>query len=342
MLETITNIPPINGSLPVLTNHVDSYVSPGNLPIHPTDIDFSKPPLPIINSVSPNFPILVFYSSQLLSDVKTVLDGLVLNLRQTGLQPWILQQEWDREREKTTAVTQGQITQIGRQYSASGWIMPTGDEIEATFKAMEQGVEQDVTASRSIAIANATLEQNNFQFSIGQATQLEGILGNMSVAIQTMLVEEEKTRVLTLTEVNKLNVDVFKTEVDADVAFAQGKINLYQTDTSAYGTMVQAETSKINAQVAVQTAEISYDTKQADLSIEVAKANIATMLSQKEISINTLTTVAKLLAQLVAGYSSSVNFGASVSSSLGYSESDSTSTSFSYPHKPGPAAGGSS
>lgn len=342
MLESITTIPAINGVLPALKNQIDPFVSPGTDWVRQANIDFNKPPDPVITPVTPNFPVLTVYSSQLLTDVKAVLDSWVMNLRSTGLSPAIEQQLWDRARERTKAATQGTIDSIGRQYQAAGWIMPVGDEIEAVYAALEAQATADITESRSIAVAQADLEQKNRQFSIQQAAQLEGLLGNMSQSMQALLVEEEKTRVLTLGEMNKLNVDLFKAEVDADVAYTQGKTAIYQADVSAYSTLVQAETAKVNAQVATQTAEINYAGKQADLSIEVSKQTIATMLAQKELSITTLSTMAKLMAQLVTGYFSSVNYGASISSSAGYSYGESNGISHSYPHKPGPAEGGSS
>ena len=416
-------------------------VAPGNLdlnlpdaPVRPDGLTFITPPAPIITPIVPNFPFLSFYSSELLTNVKTILNNLILNLRSTGLNPVIEQQYWDRGRERTAAVAQAAINRIGRQYQSAGWTMPIGDEMELVFEAMEQQDVDNITESRSIANAQAELEQKNFQFSLTQASQLEGILGNMFVAIETMLVEEEKTRVLALADLNRQNVEVFKVEVDAEVSLLNGKLGVYKTDsevyktiaeteigvvkgkvdiysaetvaykavsdvdialvnsqldiyktdaevyktesdvdiavsnnhlevyktdaevykvvtgadievnkgkievykvdTEAFGTLAHVQVEKSNAQIAIQEAELNFDVKEAELQIESIKANIATMLAQKELSIKTLQTVAQLLAQLIAGYTSSIHFGASISGSAGLSGSSSYSVSQSFPHNP--------
>jgi len=334
-LANITNLPPITGAtLPDNPVHqVEAFQLLGTIPVRPTDIDFSKPPLPVITPVIANFPTQAQYSSALLTDVKSVLEGLINNWRSSGLNPVIEQELWDRGRERTTATMLGKIAGIKRNFARSGWAMPQGDESEQIFQAQEEAAEADVTESRSIAVAQADLEQKNLQFSIQQAANLEGVLGNMYTAIQGMMVEAEKSRVSTLNDINKINVEVFKELVSADVAFAQGKLGMYDTDAKVFGELVQAESAKISAQVQVQGAEINYNVKKGEFSIEVAKANIATMLAQKELSIGTLKAIATLLSQLVAAYGSAVHYSAGISQSSSFGTSYSQSRSSSYPHK---------
>lgn len=436
------------------------------------------------------------YQSLLSGGLKTKLLDLILNTQQTGLNPAIEQQIWDRSRERTRATTQGAIDNINRMYARAGWSLPQGDQVKAIYRAQEQQAEADITESRSIAIAQADLEQKNFQFSFTQAialetqlmnlhnsmqqrsfdaakylieaavslyqvrvsyfngnvtlytaqaqvyrdriqgelsklevykTELEGqkLIGelnaqdvaNYTAQIQAVVAvfglykdeleavkiqlegdglkvqqfeayirafaEEIKAKSLeydgyktelsgeeikanaykaiaeafgkridAFTSVNdakvkkldadiKVNIDtplkvlaqqteVYKTQVQATTAQIEGLTTIYKTDADVYDISVKAEGTRINAQVAVQEAEINYGTKKADLAIEVAKANIATMLAQKEMSIGTIKAIAQLLSQLVAAYGSSVHLGASISGSGSVSDSNSISQSWNH------------
>jgi len=320
-LAKLANIPQItDAELPPLSDlpQVEDFIISGDAPVKPTDIDFNRPALPVITEITPNFPTQSEYSSSLLDDLVRILDGLINNFRQTGLNPVIEQQIWDRGRERTRAAAQGTIDAINRSFARAGWNLPQGDQVEAIYQANEQLAEADITESRNIAVAQADLEQKNLQFAIQQAATLEIALNNAHNAFLQLAVEAEVKRVELLAEVNRLNVDVFKNLVDAGVAYAEGKIKLYQADANVYQTLIEAEGKRIDAQIAVQKAEIDYSAKQADLTIEVAKANIATLIAQKELLIEGQKAEAQLLAQVAAGITSGVSVGAHISGSSSY------------------------
>lgn len=334
----ITNLPPITGAtLPDLVNQVEAFQILGTTPVRPTDIDFVRPASPIITDAQANFPAQTAYASTLLTNVKAVLDDMIMGFRDLGVDPAALQQTWDAARERTTAVTQGAITNIQTIWARAGWGEMQGPEADDIYRAEELQAEQDIAESRSIAIAEADLKQKNLQFSIQQAATLEGVLVNMHIALQAQMVQAEKVRVETIAEVNKLNVEVFTSEIEADVAYAKGKVDIYNADADVFGKLIDAETSRIEAQVAVQTAEIAYGSKKADLAIEVAKANIATMMAQKELSIGTMKAIATLLSQLVAAYGSTVHYSAGITAGttqhVGYSKTHNSS----YPHAESPS-----
>jgi len=436
------------------------------------------------------------YQSMLMDSLNDKLLSLVLNTQQTGLSPAIEQQIWDRGRERTAAVTQGAIDNIDRMFARSGWSIPQGDQARSIYRAQEQQTAEDIAESRSIAIAQADLEQKNFQFALSQALTLEtqllnlhnstqqrafdaakylieaaislyqvqvayfngnvtlytaqaqvyrdriqgelaklevykaelegqkliGELNAQDVARYTAQIEavvaifglykdeleavkiqieadglkvqqfeanirafaEEikaksleydgyKTelsgeeikasaykaivegfgkRIDAFTSINdakvkkldadiKVNIDtplkvsaqqteIYKAQVQATTAEIEGLTTIYKTDADVYDISVKGEGTRINAQVAVQEAEINYGTKKAELAIEVAKANIATMLAQKELSLGTIKAIAQLLSQLVAAYGSTVHLSAGISGSGGVTDHFGLSTSFNH------------
>lgn len=318
-LVTLADIAPVTAALEAINPaYVPSPMVQFDTPIKPTDIDFTRPPLPLITEVTANFPTQTAYMSQLLTDVESVLDGLILNLRQTGLNPVIEQQIWDRGRERTTAAMQGVVDSISRMYARSGWMTSEGDQVEKTYEAIEAKAAEDVAESRTIEIAQADLEQKNLQFAIQQGAALVTALANIHATLQAQYIAAEKARIETLTELNRLNVEVFKELVEADVAYVQGKLGVYKTEAEVYGTQVGAESTRIKSGVDLMKADLDYKAKKVEVDVEIIKANIATLLAKNELLIKTMTSEAQLQAQVAASIGGAVNFGAHISGSSSY------------------------
>jgi len=320
-------------TLPTLASHIDPFSDPAvpsQLTVTPVFPDANA-----ILAVNPNFGTEPGYMSFLLDDLKTTLSDLVLGTKFTGTDPAVLQQLWDQGRERTARVTQGKIDDIVRITARSGWNVATGDEQEEIFRAMDAQVAQDISESRTISVAEADLQQKNFQFSITQAIALESMLSNLYDALEKRLLEAEKTRIESLNEINKISTEVYKSRIDAESTRVQAVLQYNKINAEVYTAEVQAEVAKIGAQVAVQTAELTYEGKKADINIAVVNANTATFLAQKELAIGTLRTLAQVYSQLVASFGSAVNYGANVSGSsstsdsISYSASDSHSVSVS-------------
>lgn len=325
MLNTIGSIPLVDANLGSLTNTVSSFDLP-NLPLEPA-IDTTFPTASPLLTVVPNFPSQVGYSDSLVTQLSSVLADLVANTRQTGLSAGVEQQIWDKTRERTTATAQGSIDFITRQFSRAGWNIPQGDQIERTYQAMEDKVSADITESRSTAIAQAELEQKNYQFTFTQAVDLQKLLASVFTSLQERLVTTEKERINALLETNKISTEVYKTSIDAVTSEVQSLVALYTGRATVYSAEARALSERTTAQVAIQENEINYLSKKADLAISVTKANAATFLTQKELVLGTLKTVAQVEAQLAASFGSAVSYSAGISGNTSSSDSRSTSTS---------------
>lgn len=174
------------------------------------------------------------YQSILNNELKAKLLNLVLNVAQTGLNPAIEQQIWDRSRERTRATTQGVIDNINRMYARAGWSLPQGDQIKSIYKAQEQQSVADITESRSIAIAQADLEQKNFQFAFTQALALEGQLLNLHNSAQQRAFDSAKYAVEALINLYQIQATYFNAGV-----------TLYTAQAQVYRDRIQGELSKL-------------------------------------------------------------------------------------------------
>ena len=79
---------------------------------------------------------------------------------------------------------------------------------------------------------------------------------------------------------------------------------------------------------AVQKQQLDLLVQRSTVLIEQYKANITAMIAQKDLALGALQEEAKVLAQLIAGFASSVNYSAGI----GYNEGLSASVSTSYNH----------
>jgi len=459
-----------------------------NLPAAPTlvEVDFGD----LLPPELPNPPSAEFqfteneYQSALSTQLKSTLLNLVLNTAQTGLSDAVLQQVWDKAREKTTAAMQGVVDNIARMYARAGWELPQGDQVESTYKALEDMAAADVTESRNIAVTEAELEQKNFQFAFTQALALEGqwityhssiqqralesakyavqalidlfqvqtsyfnsgvtlftaqsqvrrdriqfeiaklekfktelegqkLIGDLNdqdinrytaqlkgVEIIADIFQKELTAVKTKLEgdeikirrfeseirgfaetvrakgleyegyrtelsgeelranffsalsdsfakrvaaangsadikLKKLDADIkiaydvplkvleqqtaiYKAKTDAKTAEIAGLVDIYKADAQVFGTEVTAEATRVNAEVAELEAVLKYYGKKVDVELDVFKANLSTLITQKEIINNMVLNEAKLRAQIAASIGGAVNFSAGISGSSAY------------------------
>lgn len=208
------------------------------LPEAPTPLSFDfEGAIPAVLDAAPNTDFTFSeaeYQSALSTQLKTSLLDLVLNVRQTGLSAAVEQQIWDRARERTAAVTRDVIENIQRMYQRAGHELPAGDEVESVFKAQEDAAAQDITESRNIAIAQAELEQKNFQFAFTQAIALEGQLIGLHNNVQQRALDAAKYAV-------EAAISIFQ----AKVAYFNANVQLYVAQAQVYRDKIQAELSKI-------------------------------------------------------------------------------------------------
>ena len=264
-------------SAPTLPASYDYPDVPDNtLPVAPSPRELTLPSAP--NIITVNFdgtmpaslrtpPSTSFnftdeaYASDLTNALKTQLLSLVNNARQTGLLPAIEDQIWSRARERTASQEKRLNAAARRQFASLGWNMPQGDEALKLMQAAEEAVELDVTESRSIAIAQADLEQKNLQFSIQAAIGLEGQLITLHNAEQQRLFEAARYTIEAAISLYGLEVSYFNANV-----------SLYETQARVYQARLQAQLTEIEVYKGqLEGQRLVGDINKQDIDIYLAK-----------------------------------------------------------------------
>jgi hypothetical protein len=154
---------------------------------------------------------------------------------------------------------------------------------------------------------------------------------SVEVAVQEAELKFAAASANTKLDIYKTDAAVFKTLVDTEtartaaeiavqdaelkfcIAAANNKTAMYKTDADVFQTLTQAESARTSAEIAVQAAELNYHAKVAELKIEVAKANLGTMLAQTEMFISSQEKTAALLAQVAASIGGAVGYHSGIS-----------------------------
>lgn len=290
MLEDLPNIDPDLSQIVLDISGLDDLL--GTLPTPPTNgFTFSEVP----------------YSSQLLTDLRTVLDSWV-NGASTGIAPAVELAIWERMRSKEVTAGMQKSGEALRSFSVRGFSKPQGAlsvELQDAAQATQDNL---VTAARDIAIKQADLEQSNRRFALEKAWDVENGLIQYTGQMAQRALDAARALQQMINEVYKVSVDG------------------YLASTQAYKARVDAETSIFRARVDQNVAE-------ANIRIEAAKANTQKMIAQVSLLTEALKAGAQSAASLAASALAAVNLSGgisdsqSVSASMSDSRSQSTSAS---------------
>jgi hypothetical protein len=196
------------------------------------------------------------YASTLLDKINERL-LLFISGFSTGLSPDVEQQIWDRARRRTSIAVRRLKAQNERYWSAAGWDMPGGDIQNKNYEAEQEAVNQDITESRSIAIAQADLEQKNLQFSFTTATQIETILIQHADTVQQRAFEAAKYAIQAAIELYGLRVTEFNANIEA-----------YKAQAQVYRDRIQGELAKVELYKAqLDGQKLIGDLNQQDIAI---------------------------------------------------------------------------
>lgn len=173
------------------------------------------------------------YQTDLLSGMVSKLELFVSGFS-TGLPEEVEDQIWDRHRRRASISVRRLKTQNERYWGASGWNMPGGEVNRKNYEAEQDAVNVEVEASRDIAIAQADLEQKNFQFAFTTAKELEGLLIQHHDQVQQRALDAAKYAVQALIELYNAKVLEYNAGIEGYKALAQ-----------VYRDRIQGELAKV-------------------------------------------------------------------------------------------------
>jgi predicted RNA-binding protein Jag len=261
---------------PALTEHTLPIAPSDALPDAPTARALTLPATPSLSVI--NFDGIVpgalrtppnvefnwaeaLYSSDIQTELKSKLLSLIQNLRTTGLTDAVLAQIWDKARERTNAESRRRRKAVIRQSAALGWNVPQGDEWLATRQADEQAATDSITESRNIAIAQANMEQANFQYALQQAIAMDAQLFSYHNARQQRLFEAAWRSI-------EAAVNVYQMEV----AYFDANTRLYETQARVFAERLRAQLNEVEIYKAqLEGQRLISDLNEQDIRIYTAK-----------------------------------------------------------------------
>lgn len=128
-------------------------------------------------------------------------------------------------------------------------------------------------------------------------------------------------------EVFKARASTFESLVQAEAERLRGLIGLYEGRTRVYSEQVRGEGIRVDAQATILKAEVEVKSTEANLELEVLKANVTRLTEIARLLIASMDSGSRVAAQLAAASLSAVNLSASIGASASESGSTSNSTS---------------
>lgn len=204
------------------------------------------------------------------SDMRTDLFAKILyDMRHggTGLDPTVEADIYDRGRERQRVENERLYRETEDRFSATGFSLPTG-ALASSLQSVGEEISRKIDQLNiEITIGQADLEQKNIQFTVTQATQIEGLLTefynnqeNRSFEISKAIAQSAIDVFTTLIANQNLKLDKYKTEAD---------VQNIQTDSVVKTNEMLIK--KYEADLKVYTAELEMEIKNAQLQVEAFK-----------------------------------------------------------------------
>jgi len=313
------------------------------------------------------------YSSDLLTSLKTKMSDRIIN-GGTGLSPAVETAIFNRDQERALLSLDEAKTRVADDWAKRGFSLPNGLLMEAISNLEVEFTNKRLEVSRDIAFKQADLEQTNVNTTIQQAVNLESALMTdqrqfselmlrASEALQKAKVdiysvwtafyktyvesiknysEAMSDKARTEVEMNKdllgrygAELDGFKTQVQAEVERVNVLLKQYGEDITAFSAQVSSWQAIGNVRVEELRARITESLGNANIGVEVARANIQTAIEGAKVQVQALIAAGHTAAQLAAGAMAGSHVSASVSAgnSVGSSLSGNISESHNYQNK---------
>lgn len=309
------------------------------------------------------------------SDIRADLFSKILdNIRNggTGLDPTIEADIYARGRERQRVENEALYRQAEDRFTATGFELPSG-ALNSTLEAVNEEISRKTDQiNREITINQAELEQKNVQFSLEQATKIEGILSdfynsqenraleiskaiaqstidiynaittNQNLKVERYKVEAEvfKTRVESVAEENKnliaqydARIKAFISEMELEIKNAQLMVEAFKTEAMAYEVETNATGMYYNTLIKENSLKIEGFIAKIKKQIAIIEATQNGYVALKSLQEKGTEGIMNTNAQLAASAINAVNVSAGQSSSYGSSDSDSVSEVHTYKEK---------
>lgn len=244
-------------------------VEPGfTLPTVPTLLGLNLPDaptldLPLFTDTAPLKPDapdarFVWGEVEVSSEQLATLNGALLSLvngQSTAFAPAIEDALWQQACDDEALASHDAVELALQTVAARGFAIPGGQLVRIVQLAIGQALHKDADAARAIMVAQATLEQENFQFAFKAAMQWEAQLIEHFNAVQARALDAAKFSAAAV-------IDLFNAQV-----------NLYQADVAAFGSRIEVFKARLQAELAkleIYQAQLSAQKLLGELNTQAA------------------------------------------------------------------------
>lgn len=312
---TVPNQTTYTAPIDIQTNTID--IPPQRdvtMPTAPTFKDLLFPDVPVVvdkgfDIVVPSMPDdltepanLSYTEGVYSSDIKVTLFAKVLNdiaNGGTGLDVDVEQDIFDRGRSRQKVENERLYNETVNNFSGTGWELPTGVYCAAIAEIQKEISRKNDVLGWDISVLQAELEQKNIQFSVTQATQLEGMLMEFYNQHENRALDAAKATAamgIQILEalIAKYNAKLKKTEVEGAVLgewvkFEGVKADIYRTQMEGVKTAASVQDTKAGIYEkqlkAVETIKNMYaiDMESAKLQSQIERDKLEQLKIRTEI-----------------------------------------------------------
>lgn len=280
------------------------------LPDVPSLASVSIPDVPVLDiptftaqlADSPNSPDPAFsfteeaYTSSLLSGYRNLVESWVEGTA-TGVSPEVETAIWNRGRDREAATYGAAMNQVARDFAGRGFPVPPGAAATLAFQALQKAREASTTISRDVMIKQAELEQQNRQFAMQEARQIE--VAMMADAMQRAQRQFEVAKYVVEAAVAIYNAQVLKYNADVQAFTARATV---------YRERIQGELAKLEVYKSqIEGQKLISSLNQQAIEIYAARLEAAkTMIAVYEGQLSGARTTAEVQRIKIDAYKASV------------------------------------
>lgn len=185
---------------------------------------------------------------------------------------------WNRERDREALNAQAGIDEMKRISASTSFAMPQGSLYIGMQKARQEYMNKMSSVNREIALKRADIYVENRRFTLEKVLASEEQSISLYKQIQERALEVKRLTVTLAVALFEAGIRYFEgqqkalqAQIDAKVTAEKMKVELYQADTSAYATYVNALVSDANVQIANSRNVLERDKTAYESKVNIVK-----------------------------------------------------------------------
>ncbi len=254
-----------------------------------TFTDIEVPDAGSFTTAAPAAPAVIWNLSDSITNIDTIGDAILTKLlsdiqsSSPAISPTVETAIFERESERAVILHQATLDAIADEWSKRGFTLPNAFLLAFLSQAEIDYTNKRLDISRDIAIKNFELTDTNMKFAIQQ--------GLAYVANR---------------------IEVYKTEVSAEIARIDALVRTYIGEMQGYQTQAQVFTALADIDLKAFDSQLRQELAHAELIIKNTDIAMRNYEQMNGLKIEAVKAIGAMNAQMVAGSLSSVSASASI------------------------------